>query len=57
MGGGGGGGRERIGKFAEEDFLLGEVNLTRSDFGDSKLFQRSKQLSVNAEHQLKSELP
>ena len=40
MGGGGGGGRERIGKFAEEDFLLGEVNLTRSDFGDSKLFQR-----------------
>ena len=37
-------------------FLPGEGNLRRSDFDDSDLFQRKKQLSVNTEHQLKSKL-
>ena len=37
--GGGGGGWVVVGNFAGKDFSPGEVNLTRSDFGDSKLFQ------------------
>ena len=38
-GGGGGGGIVRIGHFDEEDFLPGEGNLRRCDFGNSQIFQ------------------
>ena len=37
-------------------FSPGEVNLRRSGFDNSNLFLGQKQLSVNAEHQLKSKL-
>ena len=35
-------------------FLLGGGNLRRNDFDNPNLFQSKKQLSVNADHQLKS---
>ena len=37
------------GKFAWGIFLSGGGNLTRSDFGDSNLFQSQKKHSVNVE--------
>ena len=39
-----------------EIFLPGEGNLRRSEFGNLNHFQSQKQLSVNTEHQLKSQL-
>ena len=39
-----------------EDFLPGEGNLRRCDFGNLDLFQSKKQLSVNTEHQLKAKV-
>ena len=49
-------GRVGIGNFTGEIFLLGEGSLGRSDFDNSNLFQSEKVLSVNTEHQLKSNL-
>ena len=38
------------------NFFMGEGNLRRSDFDNSNLIQSLKQLSVNTENQLKSEV-
>ena len=44
------------GKFCWGVNLDGGVNLRRTDFDHSNLFQGQKKLSVNSEHRLKSKL-
>ena len=47
---------EGDGKFCWGVNLDGGVNLRRTDFDHSNLFQGQKKLSVNSEHRLKSKL-